>query len=388
MIQAYSGDPPGDTRKAAAVVMDYLTAHGVDARLAAGREELPNVVAVVKGENPGRRLVLNGHLDTFPVVDSHLWNVDPLGGEIVDGRIYGRGASDMKAGIALSMAVAVALNRMSNKLTGQFVFTAVGDEVGQGPWGADYLLDNVEEARGDAVLAAEPTSCDIMRFGERGSIFMEIETTGRSAHSAYAYQGSSAINTMMGVLAELQQLEVLPVDMPAEVLTEVEAARDRADAIWGKGATDALKRIGVNVGTLAGGTRLNMVPDQCRAGLSLRLPPGVPADGILESIKAIARNGGATVNIIQASGPTYSSPDHDIVRAVRGAAKEIRGSTPSLYIGLGANDTRLFRRRGIPAFTYGPTPNNASMPNEYVTIQDVVDVAKVYAIAAYDYLTA
>src|SRR4029453_2636048 len=103
LIGTPSENPPGDTRALAARLLQILTPIADDVRLVAGHPEMPNVVAVARGRDPGRRLVFNGHLDTFPVGDRALWSVDPLAGVVKDGKLYGRGVSDMKGGMAASI---------------------------------------------------------------------------------------------------------------------------------------------------------------------------------------------------------------------------------------------------------------------------------------------
>ena len=107
-----------------------------------------NIVARVRGAGPGRRLVLNGHLDTYPVNEALPWTVDPLGGLVRDGRLYGRGAADMKGGIAASMTALALLAAHRGLWRGEAVLALAGDEESMGQLGTQWLIGNVECARG------------------------------------------------------------------------------------------------------------------------------------------------------------------------------------------------------------------------------------------------
>jgi len=114
-IRVKSPNPPGDTREAAAYVGKFLAREGLDYRTVAPMQEFPNLIASFEGPRPGRHLVLNGHIDVFPV-DETGWTQDPWGGALVDGKIYGRGACDMKAGTSASIFTYRYLHRIRDKL--------------------------------------------------------------------------------------------------------------------------------------------------------------------------------------------------------------------------------------------------------------------------------
>ena len=112
--------------------------------------------------------MLNGHLDTFPIGEAR-WSHPPLGADLEDGRIYGRGACDMKAGVAALVLAFVSPAEFRDTWNGELVLTLVGDEETGGRWGTQYLLANVEEAMGDAMLNADTGSPRVVRVGEKGN---------------------------------------------------------------------------------------------------------------------------------------------------------------------------------------------------------------------------
>ena len=118
-ISCPSPNPPGDTREAASHIRQLLTRHGVDYRVIAPNEAMPNIVATFAAGKPGRHLALNGHIDVFPVGDRDGWTHDPWGGELVGGRIYGRGACDMKCGTTAAIFTFLYLRELRAELHGR-----------------------------------------------------------------------------------------------------------------------------------------------------------------------------------------------------------------------------------------------------------------------------
>src|ERR1700753_1478878 len=158
-VRCESPNPPGDTRKAARHVTDFLARHGHQCIEIAGVPEMPNIVARRRFSRPGKTLVLNGHIDVFPVESPAGWTHEPWGGVRHGGKIFGRGVSDMKVGTTASIFAYHYLSTVADQLGGEVKLVAVSDEETFGPWGARYLFDrHIEEVTGDCVLIGEPTS--------------------------------------------------------------------------------------------------------------------------------------------------------------------------------------------------------------------------------------
>lgn len=137
-----TSNPPGDTRGGAALIARFLQEHDLAFRTVAPKEDNPNLIASVAGAAPARHLVLNGHIDVFPIGDRARWTRDPLGGELAGGRVWGRGTVDMKAGTTASLFAYLYLSRVVGELPGRVTLTVVSDEETGGRWGAEYLTDN------------------------------------------------------------------------------------------------------------------------------------------------------------------------------------------------------------------------------------------------------
>ncbi|MGE3680002.1 MAG: M20/M25/M40 family metallo-hydrolase, partial [Burkholderiales bacterium] len=159
LVSTPSENPPGDTHALAARVEAFLAAiPGMEVRRVIGREPAVNLIARLAGGRPGRRLLFNGHLDTFPAGDAAAWTGSPFSARIDSGRLYGRGACDMKAGLAAALMAAKLLAADRALLAGELVLTFVSDEETGGTWGTQYVLANVPEARGDAMISADAGS--------------------------------------------------------------------------------------------------------------------------------------------------------------------------------------------------------------------------------------
>lgn len=388
LVRRPSENPPGDTRAVLDFVVEYLRARGFAPEVVASQPTMPNVVVSVEGRAPGRHMILNGHLDTFPIGDRSLWELDPFSGLVADGRIHGRGVSDMKAGVGASITTFCLLGEMRDAWRGRATLALVSDEETFGPWGANYLVDHYPKLRGDAALIGEPSSPKTVRFGERGLVWVRLTARGQSAHSAYPHQGWNAIAAMVEILQELKALEGGDWQVPEDFLRTIDGARQVTDELLGAGATDLLSAVIVNSGTIRGGTKVNLIADFCEAEVDVRIPPGVSTAEILREIGQVVRkHRGVSYELLARSEPNYSPPDHELFSIVTRNVAEVRGETPLLNISSPGTDARVFRRVGIPVAVYGPRPYHMGAANEYVTVEDYLDTVRVHSLSAVDFLS-
>ena len=189
-VQAASPNPPGDTRIAASVISKLLEKHKMPFRWVAPQKIMPNIVGSIKGSKPGRHLVLNGHIDVFPVSDNFLKEgliTPPWSGEIIEDKIYGRGSTDMKCGTSASIWTYIILNKFRTKFSGKLTLTCVSDEETFGPWGSRWLIDNEPEVLGDCCLNGEPSSPFTIRYGEKGLLLLTFKVQTDGSHGAYTH---------------------------------------------------------------------------------------------------------------------------------------------------------------------------------------------------------
>jgi succinyl-diaminopimelate desuccinylase len=386
LVQIPSENPPGDTEAIVRFLVSLFKGKGIDHHVYAPKANMPNLVARIQGREKGRRFVFNGHLDTFPAGDRKRWSVDPFGAEVKDGKIFGRGVSDMKGGDTASIMAFFYLFENRKRMKGEAVLTLVSDEETGGKWGTEWLLENVPEVRGDAVLNGEPGSCDLVHFAEKGLIWMEVTSRGKAASPAYPHFGFNAIQNLNHFLIELERLEQINA-APAEILKIQQEGREVVDAIKGEGATEILSRITFSVGTISGGLKCNLIPDYCRAEVDIRIPHGVRSSDILEEIERVRSHyKEIEYTLLQVTEPSYTPVDQEILQLTRKNAEKVRGHRVFFTCGMNGTDCRHFRFRGIPACFYGPRFYDLGAGNEYITVPDLIDSVKVHTLTAFDFL--
>jgi succinyl-diaminopimelate desuccinylase len=389
-VQHKSPNPPGDTRSAADFIKRFLDQRSLPYRVIAPHPEMPNIDGSFDCSRPGRHLVLNGHIDVFPVADDGAgWSRDPWGGEIVDGKIYGRGVADMKVGTTASIFTFAYLNRLKDEIKGKLTLTAVSDEETFGPYGARYLMEHHPEVHGDALLNGEPSSPFSVRFGEKGPLWLEITVNTPGAHGAYTHASKSATKTAMAVAAELEKLAEIEPELSGNIRTAIDAGRATMDRAMGAGAGGIVDKVTLNIGTIKGGVKVNMVPSSATFEADIRLPLGVTRERVLAEVdKLLKAFPEASVKETNCSLPSWVDPDCEIIRIVQKNVEQLRGFRPQPIVSLGGTDARLWRYRNIQACVYGPFPHGMGSFDEHVDIEDFLHIVRTHALSAYDFLAA
>ena len=387
-------NPPGDTRAAADFVSAFLAAEGIACRTEAPLPEMPNLVSAFACSGGGRHLVLNGHLDVFPVGDPSAWTRDPLSGDVVDGRIHGRGTVDMNCGTVALVFAHAYLHRLKGEIPGRVTLTVVSDEETGGRWGSGWLAGNCgDEVLGDCVLNAEPSGLGTIRFGEKSMLWLRftIETAG--GHSAYPHTGASANRLAARLVRELETIESMVPAEPGTVAATLDCPDVKAaiEASLGTGASEVMRRVSVNVGTVRGGVAINMLPAACALDVDFRLPVGVSRAQVKREVSSIVarypevRFEELDTGDIEAN---WSDPEHEMVgHLARNARVGPERADPQPVVGLGGTDTRFWRARGVPAFVHGCSPVGMGAADESVSIAEFHHVLRTHALAALDYLT-
>lgn len=388
LLDKPSENPPGDTRGIANEVVRLLAASHIDAQIHSSTAEIHNVVARVRGTGNGPRLILNGHLDTFPLGNVADWTAPPTGAER-DGRLYGLGVSDMKGGLAASIFTLRNLAAVRDSWPGEVVATFAGDEETMGVLGTQFLLDTVPEARGDAVICADAGSPSVLRIGEKGLLWLRISATGRSAHAAHVHRGDSAIDKLIAVLNRIAELRGMPVTSREDVRAVVERAKSVSEPLSGPGESDVLQQVTVTFGTLQGGQLPNLISDNAVATADIRLPLGLTADDARKAVnEKVAGIEGVSIAFIRAYDPSWTSPDHPLVSSLQKACREVMEVDPVVNMRVGASDARLYRKAGIPTVVCGLTPHNMGAADEHVDIDELCSLGVMMTLAAFDYLNA
>jgi len=387
-LRIRSVNPPGDMREAADFVRGILDRFGLPHRTVAAREDMPNIIGRWDAAQPGRHLVLNGHMDVFPVADERLWAAD-----IEDGRIVARGASDMKTGTLASILTWCLLHPHRDRLCGALTLTVVSDEQSGGRYGTRYLFDEHAEAiSGDCCLNGEPSGLGNIRFMEKGTLRFSLSAAGPGGHGGYPHRANNPVQQVVAATQALydryhRRLAEMPEDFAAVLRSPDSVAA--ADAILGQGAADNALRITVNAGIIEGGRKATQIPTACTVHVDMRFPVGPDRDRVRGELPALAEAFGCTLAINEDHSYPASSTDPfgEMAGFLRANTRALLGLDAPPVCSLGGTDTRYWRWRGIPAVICGPSPLSMGTDNEHVTIEEAIAVLKLQVMCAIDYLS-
>jgi acetylornithine deacetylase len=358
-------NPPGGEGATVAALATECGARGIEVRTDDVEPGRPNLSAVLPGgDAPG--LLLLGHTDLVPVGDG--WTVDPRGGEVRDGRLFGRGSTDMLGGLAACLVAMAALRDVGVRLSGPVELAAVVDEEETGK-GIRRYLSAGDRSRFRGCIVAEPTDLQTV-IAARGAAYVELAVHGRAAHSGNPDDGRNAIYGSAGIV------------------TEVEAWHQEL-------ASDAHPLVGAatwSVGLISGGTGASTVPAECLVVADRRLLPGEDAATVLAEVKErIGRLGlvrrGLDVDIdLTMDMPGFqTAPDDPFVVTADAALADAGGPRLPLAGWSAACDGGFVARdTGVPVVVLGPgsVATQAHRPDESVGLHDLVVASRTYALTA------
>ena len=327
----------------------------------------PNVAAVLRGTGGGRSLVLNGHIDVVSPEPVEAWTHSPWGAEIVGNRMYGRGACDMKSGLAINLFLAKVFRDLGIDLKGDLILQSVIEEECTG----NGALDASRRYPADAAIVTEPTDGDITQ-AHVGVIWFRVHITGRAAHAAVAPTGVNAIVKAVPIIRALEDLD--------RRMNE-----DRHPAF-----ADLDHPINLNIGVIRGGDWPSSVPGACELHCRLSFYPGQTVEEIRREVEEAIRQAAAGDEWLSEYPPTVSydgfqsagsvvPKDAPPVQMLVGWHTKLRGNEPTLLARTGTNDMRYFNFLGIPAFCYGPSGGNLHAADEWLDLDSLVPTAKVLA---------
>ena len=350
-----------------------------------------NMVARREGARPGACVHFNGHHDVVEV--GHGWSVDPFGGEVHEGRVYGRGACDMKGGIAASVIAAEAFAAVCPDFAGAIEISATADEESGGYGGVAWLAERgwFAPERVDHVIIPEPLNKDRICLGHRGVWWAEIETKGRIAHGSMPFLGECAVRHMGAVLAEIEA-----------VLLPALAGRGTAMPVVPEGArADTLNINAIHGGATepeAGYTGLPApcVPDRCRITIDRRFPVEeslneVKAEiaALLERVRAARPGFDYEIRDLFDVAPSMTEPDAPVAAALGRSVARVLGRPATHVASPGTYDQKHIDRIGRlkNCVAYGPgILDLAHQPDEWIGIDDMAEAALVMALTLADLL--
>ncbi len=335
---------------------------GLEVELHEAAPGRPSVVSRLRGSGGGPSLMLNAHLDTVGIAGMS----EPLAGTIRAGRLYGRGAFDMKGSVAACVAAVRALQQGGVRLAGDVVIAAVADEEHASLGTADLL----DRFRTDGAIVTEPTALRICR-AHKGFVWVEIATIGRAAHGSRPDLGVDANLAMGLVLVELAALE-----------RELQAREPHP----------LLGAPSLHAATLRGGSGLSTYAARCELRVERRTLPGETAQSVLaemgdvlERARAADPRVRADLRLLMAREPFEAGHDLPLVLAVEDAAGEVIGARPA-HVGEGFwMDAALLAAAGIQTVVFGPAGAGAHADEEWVDLRSLSTLATTLARAAINF---
>lgn len=350
-----------------------------------------NIIARHEGTRPGECVHFNSHHDVVEV--GHGWTVDPFGGEVKDGRVYGRGACDMKGGLAASIIAVEAFIDTCPDYAGAIEISATADEESGGFGGVAYLAEqgHFDPDHVQHVIIPEPLNKDRICLGHRGVWWAEVETKGRIAHGSMPFLGDSAIRHMGAVLHEIET-----------VLYPLLETKHTAMPVVPEGARQST----LNINSVHGGepeqdpdyTGLPAacVADRCKIILDRRFlieedlaEVKAEVTRVLESVKAKRPSFEYEIRELFEVHPSMTDKDAPVVRSTAAAIERVLARQPDYVVSPGTYDQKHIDRIGRlkNCIAYGPgILDLAHQPDEWVGIQDMVDSAGVMALVLADLL--
>jgi succinyl-diaminopimelate desuccinylase len=372
------GDPAATEARVAAHVQTWLEGEGFPVEVQHVAPGRPNVVACLDGAPGARTLLLEGHTDVVTEGDPRAWTYPPFGAELVDGRIYGRGAADMKGGLAAAMVAAAAIKRSGARFHGRLVLGALVDEEGD-MLGVKHLCQTSIGRALTAAIICEPEDNEVC-LEQRGVVWARVTARGRMAHGAMPEAGVNPITALTALLREAPSLE-----------RRLRRLCERSRHLRPPTVTPTVVQAPVE-----GVPQSNVIPGTARATLDIRLTPGPDEAAIAAEIdaacqRAMAKVPGAVVEWQALNGyrlATRVDASEALVQAVVKGVSQATHRRPRFGGVPGSTDGTILRMQlGTPIVTCGPgarlIPHQV---DEYVDVEQLVESARIYVAASLNYL--
>ncbi len=366
LIAIPSAYPPGDTRAICAYAGDRLAKAGYAVETASRAEGVENVVGRIGAGTPS--VVFNAHADTVGVGDRGAWRTDPMVATVAEGRVYGLGAGNCKASMAVQLWLAGRVAAASGPAAGEVVFTFVGDEERLGPDGLAYLRET-GAVRPDILVLGAQTRVQICAE-ERGVFWSRLTARGKAAHAGDPAAGDNAILRTMRLIATLER----------ELGPRLSVRR--------RGALQST----VSIGAIRGGHNINTVPDDCVIEIDRRVLPGETVETAFAELTALLETAGEPLDsydleFITGTNGFASASDGPAIAAFRRAIEAVTGAPPRDIVAVGASDGRHFADDGIEILTFGPgSAHDGHAANESAPLADLAPCARIQLAVIEDLL--
>jgi len=367
ILRVNTENPPGNESPVAHLLGDYLKPLGFEIQYFEPEPNRTSLLGVLRGEGGGRSLLMNGHIDIGPIGEG--WTMDPLGGEIKDGKIYGRGTGDMKSGIAAMVGAAETVLKSKVKRRGDLYLAIVADESSGGHKGSGYLIKNAD-IKADMGIICEPTGGHIA-IAHRGVVWVKIALTGKSGQAARPLSGINAISYAAKVV------NAIDGELP-------NILRQKKHCL--------LPSPTHSFGTIKGGIKTNVIAEQCNITIDRRTLPGESTETVLSEIETISSNAlkGSNVQLKveydMVVEPSEILEKAQVVHECKKALKKVIEMDPIIGGTGGFTDAHWFTNDlQIPSAIFGPwylhlgDGSVSDIPDEFNYIEDIKKGTEVYA---------
>lgn len=344
-------------------IAERLNEIGLETKVTEVERGRPNVVGILRGEGGGSSLMLNGHTDTVGVEGMEIDPFDPV---VKGGRIYGRGAADMKSGLAAMIAATKAIVDSRVKLKGDLIVAGVADEE-YASLGTERL---VKDLKTDAAIVCEPTDLAV-GIAHKGFVWLAIKVHGKAAHGSRPELGVDAILKMRKVLEGVENLQ---------------------QRVFSKMSHALLGTPTLHASTIEGGRGLSTYPDICKLQLEIRTIPGISGSELIQQFNEILTNISmedrefkGELTLMFERGPFEIASDTKIVQTLRSSISKFLGmETP--YIGMsGWLDSEIIYKAGMPVAIFGPGGAGEHAAIEYAEVDQLSAATKVLAGSIEDF---
>ncbi len=374
-------NPPGEEGECIRYIRDLLAGAGLETVIVAEDPERPNLVARLRGRGDAPPLLLQGHVDVVTTADQR-WSRDPFGGEIADGCVWGRGALDMKGGVAMMLAAVLRIAGEGSPLAGDVVLAILSDEETGGDLGARFLVEShpelfqgIEFALGE--FGGIPTRIGDRKFylvqvAEKQICWLRVAVKGDGGHASLPVNGGAMtrLGELLRALEEQPPVVMTPVaermlaDMAARVDPELAAALrqpiDHASTeLVGErlgpqsALIDAAVRNTVNATMVRGGSKINVIPSEVTVDLDCRLLPGQTPRDLLRQLEPILP-AGTECEVLRYDGST-AEPDLSLLPLLRETLRELDPEAVTVpFLLSGSSDARFFKTLGIQSYGFLP----------------------------------
>lgn len=353
------------------LIADKLAEYGIGSKFVGGDRNRLNLLTKLRSNPQGKTLLFNSHTDVVTEGDKKKWRYNPFSGKLVGDKIYGRGAADMKGGIAAIVLAAIVLKETKMKFNGKIVFSFTSNEENpqKRETGIQHLLKK-DLIKADAAIIAEPGT-KYLNIGSRGVYRFKLTTYGRSWHTGRLSPGG--INAVVKMAKFLLALERYKLNFRQHNLFPPPK---------------------ITPGTIiSGGSSVNIVPDKCTAVVDCRLSfdqtkASVSKDitTLLTKLKKEDQEFRAKMEEIFYISPAITNLKHPLIAVLQEQAEKVLGKKPFLKISGPAGDNNFLIEAGISTVLFGPDGENFHSENEFVYADSIFDVARIFVNTATEYL--